>query len=169
MSNTWWEILKAGGEGDNRGQDGWMASSTQWTWVWASSGRQWRTGKPGVLQSMGSRRVRHNWGTEKQQSSRRLKLSVQSWWCYIIVKITTTIFIIVASTYWALSACQGHVLMDFTHIDVLVSYNKFIIKILSLFPFYRWGSWGMGNYVTLLKSHSQWVSRARIQTQALCL
>ena len=49
-------------------EDGWMASLTQWTWVWASSGRWWRTGKPGVLQSMGSQRVRHNWATEQQQA-----------------------------------------------------------------------------------------------------
>ena len=55
-----WERLKAGGEGDNRGWDGWMASPTQWTWVWASSGRRWRTGKPGVLQSTESQRVRHD-------------------------------------------------------------------------------------------------------------
>ena len=54
-----WERLKAGGEGDNRGWDGWMASQTQWAWVWASSGSRWWTGKPGVLQSMGSQRVRH--------------------------------------------------------------------------------------------------------------
>ena len=47
-----WERLEAGGEGDNRGWDGWMASLTQPTWVCANSGRQWRTGKPGVLQSM---------------------------------------------------------------------------------------------------------------------
>ena len=48
------ERLRTGGvEGDRR-WDGWMASSTQWTWVWANSERQWRTGKPGVLQSMGS-------------------------------------------------------------------------------------------------------------------
>ena len=59
-----WERLKAGGEGDYRGWDGWMASPTWWTWVWASSG-SWRwTGKPGVLQSMGSQRVRHDWATE---------------------------------------------------------------------------------------------------------
>ena len=51
-----WERLRAGGEGDDRGWDGWMASPTQWTWVWASSGRWWKTGKPGVLQSMGSQR-----------------------------------------------------------------------------------------------------------------
>ena len=59
-----WEGLRAGGEGDDRGWDGWMASLIQGTWVWASSGRRWRTGKPGVLQSMGSQRVRHDWGTE---------------------------------------------------------------------------------------------------------
>ena len=51
----------AGKEGDDRGQDGRMASPTQQTWVWASSGRWWRTGKPGVLQSMGLQRVRHDW------------------------------------------------------------------------------------------------------------
>ena len=51
----------------NRGWGGWMASLTQWTWVWASSQRQWRTGKPGMLQSMGSQRVGHDWATEKQQ------------------------------------------------------------------------------------------------------
>ena len=47
-----WQRLKAGGEGVDRGWDGWMTSSTQWTWVWADSKRWWRTGKPGVLQSM---------------------------------------------------------------------------------------------------------------------
>ena len=49
--------------GDNRGWDGWMASQTRWTWVWANCGTWW-TGKPGVLQSMGSQRNRHNWATE---------------------------------------------------------------------------------------------------------
>ena len=46
------------------GWDGWMASLTRCTWVWASSGSWWWTGKPGVLQSMGSQRVGHNWATE---------------------------------------------------------------------------------------------------------
>ena len=48
----YWERLKAGGEGDNTGWDGWIASLTQWTWVWVSSGRWWWTGRPGVLQSL---------------------------------------------------------------------------------------------------------------------
>ena len=60
-----WERLKAGGEGENRGWDGWMASPTWWTWVWVSSGSWWRTGKPGMLQSMESQRVRHDWETEE--------------------------------------------------------------------------------------------------------
>ena len=61
-----WASLRARGEGDNRGWDGWMASLTEWTWVWANSGRWWWTGKPGMLQSMGSQRVGYNWATEKQ-------------------------------------------------------------------------------------------------------
>ena len=59
-----WERLKARGEGDDRGWDGWMASPTQWTWVWVDSGSWWWTGRPGMLQSMGSQRVRHDWSTE---------------------------------------------------------------------------------------------------------
>ena len=67
LEKTWcWERLKAGGGGDDRGWDDWMASPTQWTWVWTSSGRWWRTGKPGVLQSMGPQRVEHDWVTEQQ-------------------------------------------------------------------------------------------------------
>ena len=69
-----WERLKAGGEGDDRGWDGWMVSLTQWTWVWASSGNWWRTGKPGVLQSMGSQRVGHDWATEQEQQQHVLKI-----------------------------------------------------------------------------------------------
>ena len=49
---------------DDRGRDGWMASLTRWTRVWASSGSWWQTGKPGVLQSTRSQRVGHNWVTE---------------------------------------------------------------------------------------------------------
>ena len=59
-----WERLKAVGEGDDRGWDGWMASPTRWTWVWASCRSWWWTGTPGLLQSMGLERVRHDWVTE---------------------------------------------------------------------------------------------------------
>ena len=62
LKRPWcWERLMVGGEGDNRGWDGWKASPTQWTWVWVDSGSWWWTGRPGVLQSMRSQRVRHDW------------------------------------------------------------------------------------------------------------
>ena len=59
-----WEGLGAGGEGDDRGWDAWMASLTRWTWVWVNSGSWWWTGRPGVLRFMGSQRVGHDWATD---------------------------------------------------------------------------------------------------------
>ena len=56
--------LPLGGEGDDRGWDGWMASPTRRAWVWVNSGSWWWTGRPGMLQFIGSQRVRHNWATE---------------------------------------------------------------------------------------------------------
>ena len=61
--------MKAGGEGNNRGWDGWMASPTQWTQVWVNSGSWWWTGRPGMLRFMGSQRVWHDWATELNWSS----------------------------------------------------------------------------------------------------
>ena len=58
------EGLGAGGEGDDRGWDGWMASPTRWTWVWVDSGSWWWTGRRGMLRFMGSQRVGHYWATE---------------------------------------------------------------------------------------------------------
>ena len=65
-----WEKLKAGGEGDDRGWDGWMASLTQWAWIWVSSGSWGWTEKPGVLQCMVLQTVRHNWVTELNWTER---------------------------------------------------------------------------------------------------
>ena len=59
-----WEGFGAGGKGDDRRWDGWMASLTRWTWVWVNSGRWWWTGRPGLLQFMGLQRVGQNWATE---------------------------------------------------------------------------------------------------------
>ena len=74
LERLWcWEGLEAGGEGQNRGWDGWMASSTRWTWVWVNSRSWWWTGKPGVLQFMGSQRVGYNWVTE---------LNWTEWWIW---------------------------------------------------------------------------------------
>ena len=65
LKRPWcWERLRAGGEGDDRGWDGWMASLTRWTWVWVDSRSWWWTGKPGILRFMGSQRIRHDWATE---------------------------------------------------------------------------------------------------------
>ena len=65
-----WERLKAGGGGDKSGWDGWMASPTPWTQIWASSGSWWWTGKPSMLQSMGSQRIRHDWAAELTDEQR---------------------------------------------------------------------------------------------------
>ena len=59
-----WEGLGAGGEGDDRGWDGWMASLTWWIWVWVNSRSWWWTGRPGVLWFLGLQRVEHDWATE---------------------------------------------------------------------------------------------------------
>ena len=62
-----WERLRAGRDRGDRGWDGWMASPNQWTRVWANFGREWRTGKPGVLQSMGLQRAGYDLVAEQQQ------------------------------------------------------------------------------------------------------
>ena len=70
-----WERLKAGGEGNNRGWDGWIASLTRWTWVWVSSRCWWWTGRPGMLQPVGLQRVRHDWATELNSTAELLLAS----------------------------------------------------------------------------------------------
>ena len=72
-----WEGLGAGGEGDDRGWDGWMASLTRWAWVWVNSGNWWWTGRPGVLRFMGSQRVGHDWATELNWTDEPFGLP---WW-----------------------------------------------------------------------------------------
>ena len=65
LKRPWcWERLRAGGEGDNREWDGWIASLIQCTWVWVNSGSWWWTGRPSILQSIGLQRVGHDWVTE---------------------------------------------------------------------------------------------------------
>ena len=71
-----WDRLKAAGERDNRAWDGWMASPTQWTWVWVNSRSWWWTGRPSVLQSMGSQRVKHDWATQLNWT----ELNWTRWW-----------------------------------------------------------------------------------------
>ena len=79
LKRPWcWERLKVGREGDDRGWDGWMVLLTQWTWVWASSGSWWWTGKSGVLQSMEWQRVGHDRATEL-----KLSHSNKHWLCFL--------------------------------------------------------------------------------------
>ena len=82
LKRPWcWERLKAGGEGDDRGWDGWMASLTQWTWVWVNSGSWWCTGRPGMLWFMGLQRVRHeqlNWTEHIAQYQKQANNPIKS-------------------------------------------------------------------------------------------
>ena len=71
-----WEGLWAGGEGDDRGWDGWMSSLTRWAWVWVNPGSLWWTERPGVLRFMGSQRFRHNWATELKKNKKLMKSDI---------------------------------------------------------------------------------------------
>ena len=101
-----WERLKAGGEGDDRGWDGWMASPTQWTWVFVSSRSWWWTGKPDILQSMGSQRVGHEWATELSWGRTNFQTQVFSqvayyffcWFFFSVRSSSSYIFILMFST-----------------------------------------------------------------------
>ena len=83
-----WEGLGAGGKGDDRGWDGWMASPTRWTWIWVNSGTWWCTGRPGVLQFMGSQRVGHNWATEL------------NWMIYTVGSLKLLSTLMFCTAYW---------------------------------------------------------------------
>ena len=73
--------LGAGGEGDDRGWDGWTGSPIRWMWVWVSSGSWWWTGMPGVLWFMGSQRVRHDWVTELNWTELNRRINWKPEWC----------------------------------------------------------------------------------------
>ena len=107
LERPWcWERLKLGGEGDNRGSDCWMASPTQFAWVWVNSGSWWWTRGPGMLQSMGSQRIRQDWTTEMNRtellpSSRSssvllhylpLEWHLQIWYWYIDISPSSNDF-----------------------------------------------------------------------------
>ena len=90
LKRPWfWEGLGAGGEGDDRGWDGWMASLTRWAWVWVNFGSLWWTRRPGVLRFTGSQRAGHDWATELNWTEYHRKCtyecSLQSFWKMIMV------------------------------------------------------------------------------------
>ena len=74
-----WCNIEGGGEGDDRGWDGWMAPPTWWTWIWASSWNWWWAGKPGILQSMGVQRFRHKWVTELNWTDDAIRRTHYAW------------------------------------------------------------------------------------------
>ena len=90
-----WEGLGAGGEGDDRGWDGWMASLTRWTWVWVNSGSWWWTGRPGVLGFMGSQRVGHDWATELNWTERMISNFTPTYTTIIYLCICLEVIIMV--------------------------------------------------------------------------
>ena len=94
-----WEGLGAGGEGDNRGWDGWMASPTRWPWVWVNSGSWWWTGRPGVLWFMRSQTVGYNWATELNWTDVYNKLPLE---CCFMITLDLHLFVLcLLSHYWA--------------------------------------------------------------------
>ena len=99
-----WERLGAGGEGDNRGWDGWMASPTQWTRFWVNSGSWWWTGRPGVLQFMGKLRVGQDWVTDLNWTE-----GLWAWeWCYNTRLITLRLGLPWESGGWDFTfQCRG--------------------------------------------------------------
>ena len=103
LKRSWcWERLRAVGEGDDKGWDSWMASLTRWTWVWVDSGSWWWTGRPGVLQFMGSQRVGHDWATELNWTDSPFKVTIKYWLfslCCTIYPCSLFILYIVVCTY----------------------------------------------------------------------
>ena len=87
-----WEGLWAGGEGDDRGWGGWMASLTGWTWVWVNSGSWWWTGRPGVLWFMGLQRIGHDWVTDCTEVNKIFWECWSSWIKIAKIKIASRFF-----------------------------------------------------------------------------
>ena len=106
LKRPWgWERLRAGGKGGGRGWDSWKVSPTQWTWVWVDSRHWWWTGKPGVLQFMGSLRVRHDRATEL------------NWTCmYVCITISVFLWLNNFSLYGYKTFCSS--IYQFIHLSV---------------------------------------------------
>ena len=86
LKRPWcWERLKARGDKNNKGWDGWMASTTQWTWVWVNSGKWWWTGRPDMLQSMGSQIVGHDGATVLNRMVSNVEFCSCDCWPFILI------------------------------------------------------------------------------------
>ena len=108
------------GEGDDRGWDGWMVSPTRWTWVWVNSGSWWWTGRPGMLQFIGSQRVGHDWATELNWTDSRLIFWPNIWsiwrmfpmplWKVWNLSLPRSFSALAAQFLWITSHCQARLL-----------------------------------------------------------
>ena len=105
-----WERVKTGGEGDDRGWDGWMASLTRWMWVWVNSKSWWWTGRPGVLRFIGSQRVGHDWATELNWTEPTKSVII----CYAYV-LSRFSHVQLFASLWTV-ACQAPLSMGFPRI-----------------------------------------------------
>ena len=116
--------MKVGGEGDDRGWDGWMASPTWWTWVWVSSRSWWWTRQPGVLQSIGSHRVGHDWVTELING---FSLTNSKYIYFYLFFLPLKIVILCTfNLYWFLPVCHFFPL-NHAYVSLFISYLlKFI-------------------------------------------
>ena len=136
LKRPWcWESLKAGGEGDDRGWDGWMASPIWWTWVWASS-EGWWTGKPGVLHSMGSQ----SWTRLSDWTTTTILLSIpfpmdiySSRVFYHIGRLYCAVLRMCQETYserWLLNSCIIIHLVDLTSVNYCSAVWPFSLSLL---------------------------------------
>ena len=126
-----WEGLGAGGEGDDRGWGGWMASLTRWTWVSVNSGRWWWTRRPGMLWFMGLQRVGHDWATDLIWSD-----SFYSLFLYFSLNYLCALSI--AIIYGVYDIVIGHTykyLYIFMYLSLYMMYAKFLYSDLPIFKF----------------------------------
>ena len=140
-----WEKLKAGREGNNRGWDGWMASATQWTEVWVNSGNWWWTGRPGLLRFMGSQIVRHDWVTELSWCWERLRAGWEGddrGWDGWMTSLTQWARVWVDSGSWwwtgGLACCDswGHKELEVTELNWTESMKEPVMVLINLYCSY---------------------------------
>ena len=111
-----WEGLGVGGEGDDRGWDGWKSSLTRWMWVWVNSGSWWWTGRPGVLRFIGSQRVGHDWVTELNWTELNWRLACPFVLSIVVVQSLSPVRL--SATPWTLVFPVRHYVLKFpqTHV-----------------------------------------------------
>ena len=115
-----WERLNAGEKGDDRGWNSWMASLTRWTWVWESSRSWWWIGKPGVLRSLGSQRVRHDWANELNWTELNNPRISDSGITYLTLRICYDSEALIASKKWKDFKLPDFSMVNFTSQSIYI-------------------------------------------------